>query len=224
LGAELAQKKRDWEIYWLNLHPKDRKYSFVDQFTTKFISSYASGHDTKILELGPGPNSAARYLEVDPKNYHAVERSPEFCAALAEIIPQENIHQQDIIKDLSLAPAAFDRIIAAHVLEHILDLPPVLKRLRQLLRPGGHLDIVLPCEAGVLYTIGRKFSSEREFKKKFGRGFAEIMRSDHVNTVFEVFDELQRYFKLIESTCFPLPINAFKLGFHFNLLVGMRLT
>lgn len=223
LSAELAQKKHDWEIYWLNLHPNDKRYSFVDRFTNYFISRYTRDDNDKVLEIGPEPNSAIRYLKIKPQNYHAVERNPEFCAALAELMPATNIHNQDIIEDLVLPSQSFDRIIAAHIFEHILNLPAVLNTLRRLLKPSGCIDVILPCEAGLLYTIGRKVSSEREYRKHFGAGFSEITRSEHVNSIFEVFDEVRQHFKLVDSVCFPLQIPASKMGFQLSLLTGMHL-
>lgn len=224
LSAELQQKKKDWEIYWLNLHPVDNKYSFMNKFTIDFVCRSMPKKTDRVLEIGPGPNPALKYLDLDPANYYAVERGAEFVEELARSVPRQNILDEDVSAGIDFGGIRFDKIIAAHVLEHLLDLPSVMLDMKRLLQPSGHIDIVLPCEGSVLYTIGRKFSSEREYKKKFGAGFKEIMKSDHVNDIFEVFDEVKRHFRVGESTCFPVPLAASKIAFQLNLLVGLRVT
>jgi SAM-dependent methyltransferase len=59
------------------------------------------------------------------------------------------------IMSLNLEPASFDSIVAADVLEHIVDLPPLVREFRRLLKPGGELLVSAPTENG-FYEFGRK--------------------------------------------------------------------
>ncbi|MBK8203625.1 MAG: class I SAM-dependent methyltransferase [Bdellovibrionales bacterium] len=59
----------------------------------------------------------------------------------------------------------FDRIVAIHVLEHLPDLPLAVDEFSRILKPDGHLDVVLPCEGGWAYEFARQISSARMFKR-----------------------------------------------------------
>jgi 2-polyprenyl-3-methyl-5-hydroxy-6-metoxy-1,4-benzoquinol methylase len=56
---------------------------------------------------------------------------------------------------LGLPEGSFDTIIAADVLEHIIDLPPLVREFRRLLKPGGELLVSAPSE-NAFYEFGRK--------------------------------------------------------------------
>src|SRR3546814_1644399 len=50
-----------------------------------------------------------------------------------------------------------DRLIACHVLEHLHHPHDVLREWYRVLRKGGVLSILLPCDPGVLWRVGRMF-------------------------------------------------------------------
>lgn len=52
------------------------------------------------------------------------------------------------VEDAELEPASFDAVCAWHVLEHILDPVPELRRLHATLRAGGILAVEVPNAAG----------------------------------------------------------------------------
>jgi len=57
--------------------------------------------------------------------------------------------EPDVLHDLEVTPLPFEDesvhgIIASHVLEHIRNLPELLKELHRILVPGGVLDISVP--------------------------------------------------------------------------------
>lgn len=56
---------------------------------------------------------------------------------------------------LGLPGGSFDTIVAADVLEHIIDLLPLIREFRRLLKPGGELLVSAPSENG-FYEFGRK--------------------------------------------------------------------
>ena len=56
---------------------------------------------------------------------------------------------------LPFAGGTFDFIVAADVLEHLVDLEPVVEELGRLLASGGRLVVSAPSE-NVLYELGRK--------------------------------------------------------------------
>jgi SAM-dependent methyltransferase len=59
---------------------------------------------------------------------------------------------------LALPPDSFDTVVAADVLEHIIDLPPLVREFSRLLKPGGELLVSAPSE-NRFYEFGRKVFS-----------------------------------------------------------------
>jgi len=56
---------------------------------------------------------------------------------------------------LGLPPDSFDTIVAADVLEHIVDLPPLVREFKRILKPGGELLVSAPSE-NRFYEFGRR--------------------------------------------------------------------
>ena len=61
---------------------------------------------------------------------------------------------QGRLEEMGLPEGSFDTIVAADVLEHISDLPPLAAELARLLRPRGELLVSLPTE-NRFYELGR---------------------------------------------------------------------
>jgi hypothetical protein len=91
--------------------------------------------------------------------------------------------------------------------------------IRRLLKPDGCFDAVLPCEGGLAYAVARKVSAERLFRKRFGMDYTPIIRNEHVSTLDEIVEELDRVFEVEARSFFPLrvPIST------MNLCVSLRL-
>jgi phosphatidylethanolamine/phosphatidyl-N-methylethanolamine N-methyltransferase len=58
---------------------------------------------------------------------------------------------------LSVPSASFDRLIATHVLEHLPKPERVLREWARVVRPGGTLSLILPCDPGLARRLGRHF-------------------------------------------------------------------
>jgi 2-polyprenyl-3-methyl-5-hydroxy-6-metoxy-1,4-benzoquinol methylase len=87
----------------------------------------------------------------------------------------------------------FDSIIALDVLEHIEDLPEVLRQFDKLLRPGGVVVISGPTE-NALYRLGRKIAGNR-FSGNYhvsdiGRVEAECRRHGSVQPIATLYPVL----------------------------------
>ena len=220
LTPEQARTKSDWESYWLG--DGIQRYSFVERFNERVFSSLQMGDvpRKRTLEIGPGKgNFVTRYLKPG-EEYFCVDRREDFCRDLAPVVSEGHAVCADVQEKMPFDDGFFDRIIAVHILEHLPDLPAALAEVRRLLTPAGAFDVVIPCEGTILYSLGRKLSSERAFKRRFSEDFGPIIKSDHVNTAQEIIEELERDF-VIETRFFsPLtrvPVVA------LNLLAGFRL-
>lgn len=100
------------------------------------------------------------------------------------------------IMSLALASDHFDTIIAADVLEHIEELPPLIAELRRLLKPGGELLVSAPSE-NRFYELGR-------------RVFGYTKPDDHYHPASYIEATVARQLPLARKRYFPL--NAPLLG------------
>jgi SAM-dependent methyltransferase len=220
LPPALEEKRGQWHQFWLEHYPD--RYSFVSDFTEGFLRSVGpSKSPEQILEVGPGPTSAIRKLMTKTDAYRCCECDPHFCEVLRQQLGAERVICADIQRRVPIESEVFDRVVAAHILEHLPDLPAALDEVSRLMKPDGVFDVIIPCEGSPLYTLGRVFTSARTFRRHFGSGFYEIMRAEHVNTAGEIVDELERRFRLEHKKYFPFPSG--RVGTSINVLAGFRL-
>jgi SAM-dependent methyltransferase len=110
------------------------------------LISLARGKPRRVLELGCAAGQTLAYFKQRGATYVAgIEISPE----VAEIARQRPGVDQVLVGnieqlELEYPAESFDLIIAGHVLEHLVDPWAVLKRLHNLLTPGGQLIGALP--------------------------------------------------------------------------------
>ena len=99
---------------------------------------------------------------------------------------------------LSFENASFDRLIATHVLEHLYRPHEVLREWARVLRPGGTLSIVLPCDPGLLWRIGRRFGPRARAHAQ-GIPYDYAMAREHVNSITNLVTFINYYFSDIEQ-------------------------
>jgi SAM-dependent methyltransferase len=130
------------------------------------------------------------------------------------------VHCGDIEQRQAWPDGFFDRVVVVHVLEHLRNLPAALTEICRLLKPDGCFDAVLPCEGGLAYSVARKLSAERLFRRRFGMDYTPIIRNEHVSTLDEILVELDRLFEVRARSFFPIPLPIPTV----NLCVAMRLA
>jgi ubiquinone/menaquinone biosynthesis C-methylase UbiE len=146
---------------------------------------------------------------------------------MAEVIidrfPRVDVQVGDIQNPTEYPDEYFDRILAIHVLEHLPDLPNALKEIYRILKKGGTLSVVIPCEGGLAYLFARQISTARIFKKQFGdRGISYqwlMRKTEHINMPSEILEELRKLFLIKKKRFFPFSV---PLVF-CNLCIGLHL-
>ena len=173
---------------------------------------------------GAGLGEHIRYEKLSPeqeKNYWALELRENMAAEIRKNFPNVNVTVGDCQQQMDFPEGAMDRIIAVHVLEHLPNLPGAIREAYRLLnKERGQFLIVIPTEGSLAYTVARKISAEREYKKKFGGDYSWFYKREHINVPHEIFEELNPYFTVEAKSTFPLPF----LPFIFcNLVLGVSL-
>jgi len=195
-----------------------QKYGAIESFNHGSVARLPIEPGTRTLEIGAGLGAHSKFEDLSRQEYHCLEYREEFCQALRGLFPGDRVHCADIQQRQAWPDGYFDRIVAIHVLEHLPDLPLALTEIHRLLRPGGYFDVVLPCEGGMAYSLARRVSAERLFRKHFKMDYTPIIRNEHVSTLAEIQFELYERFTPVTRAYFPLkvPVPA------INLVVAYR--
>lgn len=212
--------KDDFMEHWLKILRK--KYSIVDKFNHNVVSKNRPENFLTTLEIGAGIGEHLNYEKLNDnqkKNYYALERRLNLLKILKEEHPEAKTVHGDCEKDFIFENNFFDRIIAIHVLEHLPNLPHTLLEVSRVLKKDGLFQVVIPCEGSFAYTIARKISAERIFKKRYKTDYSWFINSEHINKPYEIFNELRKNFIIINKFYFPIPIQ-FEF---FNLCIGINL-
>lgn len=217
---ELTQEQQrifaDWYQHWLSQEGMQGKYHAVDDFGHEYAArTFTPG--CKTLDIGAGNGAHLRYENLEAQEYVALEYSEKLIENIQKTYPKARAVIGDCQKRTDFADNYFDRVLAIHVLEHLDNLPATLEEVRRVLRPDGKFSVVIPCEGGLMYSIGRKFSSERMFVKRYKQSYDWLIKYDHINTAREVLNELKKYFKVENDQYFPLRFPAIDL----ELVIGM---
>ena len=207
------------EKFMMLWHKELPKYGILERFNQGFVSRLPIQPGIKTLEVGAGLGEHLHYEDLKIQDYYCLEYREEFCTEIRKIFPAEKVICGDIEKKQPWPDSSFDRIIAIHILEHLKNLPAALFEIKRLLRPGGILDIVIPCDGELAYSIARKISAERVFRKNFKMDYTPIIRNEHVSQYKELRQCILKYFELEKSSMFPFPIPVAAI----NLVEGLRL-
>ena len=217
LNAAQREARERYMKLWHEQLPT--KYGRVEAFNHGALSHLPLPPGIRTLEIGAGIGGHLPYEDLARQDYYCLEYREEFCKTLREKVSADRVFCGDIQTRQSWPDKHFDRIVAIHVLEHLVDLPAALKEIRRLLTDGGILDVVLPCEGGLAHTLGRKATAERLFKKNFKMDFRPVCQNENVNTFEEILVLLKKAFKMEYQSFFPLKVLPF---YEFNFCSAMR--
>lgn len=209
----------DWYQHWLSKEGMQGRYSAVDRFGHQYAAkTFIPGCRT--LDIGAGNGAHLKYERLDEQAYAALEMSELLAGQMRSSFPQVNVVVGDCQEELQFQDNYFDRVLAIHILEHLDGLPRTLDEVRRVLRRDGKFSVVIPCEGGRLYQIGRRFSSQRMFEKRYHQSYDWLIKYDHVNTAEDVLFELNKRFTVEETSYFPFLIPAVDL----ELVIGLTCT
>ncbi len=214
-----AQRRAREEFMRLWHEELPRKYSVIERFNHGYPAALPVEQGWRTLEIGAGLGEHAQHERLDLQDYYFLEYRAEFCEEIAARFGNSKVVCGDIHERQPWPDGYFDRVVAVHVLEHLVNLPVALDEVGRLLKPDGFLDIVIPCEGAPVYTLARRISSQRMFERRFGMPFEPIIRNEHVSTYPEIEKELRDRFTTEQRTFFPLRLPLYQI----NLVVGMRL-
>jgi SAM-dependent methyltransferase len=146
LSSEQQRQRDAFVRLWHETLPE--KYRAIERFNHEVIARWPLPPGCVTLEIGGGLGAHSRVEDLARQRYYCLEYRPDFCESLSVLLPAGRVLCGDIHERQPWPDQMFDRIIAVHVLEHLVNLPIALEEIRRLVKPNGVVDIVLPCCTG----------------------------------------------------------------------------
>jgi SAM-dependent methyltransferase len=194
-------------------------YRMVERFNHRYpLRSRPAGKERyRTIEIGAGLGEQLVDEDLSNQDYTCVEMRDDMAARVRERFPSVTTIVADCQQRMPFDDGSFDRAIAVHVLEHLPDLPSALDEVHRLLHPGARFGVVIPCDPGMLYGLGRRFTSQRAFEREYHLPYEVFIRREHLNSPAEIIGLLRDRFHLVHRQFFPLRIPSV----HLNLCIGI---
>jgi ubiquinone/menaquinone biosynthesis C-methylase UbiE len=172
----------------------------------------------KVVEVGAGAGEHLGFVRHGFDQYLMTDwndiRLQHARAALPEAMrARVGVSREDATK-LSLADGSVDRLIACHILEHLYRPHEVLREWNRVLRRGGVLSVLLPCDPGVLWRLGRTLGP-RANAERAGIDYDYWMAREHVNPIGNLVTFIRYYFREVRETWYPSRIPSTDLNLFY---------
>lgn len=166
----------------------------------------------RILELGSGKSDHIRFVKQIFSEYHETDF---YLEALPQRSSQTSLKQFQLdATDLkSIANDEYDRIIASCLLIHLDDIQGSLSQWLRILKPGGTLSLLIPCEPGVVLRFSRMFSTRKK-AKVYGLDYDKLHYSEHKSYFLraEYYVNQLSNFANIKWRYFPFFVHSWNLN------------
>jgi SAM-dependent methyltransferase len=219
------QKKLSDEFMKLWHEVLPQRFGIVESFNHNFPVKFTRPGFKTTLEIGAGLGEHLVYEKLSPeqeRNYYCNEYRENMAAEIRRRFPNVNTVVGDCQQRMDFTEGFFDRVLAVHVLEHLPNLPACIKEVYRLINKSrGQFLVLIPTEGSPAYSLARKISAERVYKKHIGGDYSWFYKREHINLVPEILAELDPYFTIEARTFFPLP---FLPMVFCNLVIGLSLV
>ncbi len=216
-----TEQRRISDDFMKRWHEALPNYGMIEKFNHGYALKFPlEARPFRTLEIGAGLGAHIAFEDLSIQQYHCIELRQNMADAIMAKYPTVPVVVGDCQERIPYDDAYFDRIVVVHVLEHLPNLPGCVREMRRVLKPGGIISVVLPCDPGLAYEVARKISAERLFKKWYGLPYGWLIRREHINSPAEILSQLESAFTRKDRTYFPLAVPIS----HFNLCIGTTLT
>lgn len=172
-------------------------------------------HFNRVLEVGGGTGMHIKYIRHSFDEYIISDLNPNLMSQITLSPSKSGIGKVTVSTEdatrLSFEDNSFDRVIAAHVLEHIYKPHEVILEWVRVLKPGGILTLILPCDPGALWRLGR-FAMIRNKINKAGIPYDYWMAREHVNPINNLVSFIHYYFSDTSEKWLPTQLPSIDLN------------
>jgi len=158
-----------------------------------------------VLEVGAGSGVHLQYVTHSFDKYWITDTNEEMLRRIEKnnsLTADNLIFKLEDASNLTFCDNYFDRLIATHVLEHLANPHLVLREWNRVVRPGGIISVVLPCDPGIAWRIGRHLGSRTKYIKA-GVEYDYWMAREHINPIGNLTAFIKYHFEKIEETFYP---------------------
>ena len=175
----------------------------------------AVGSMDMVVEVGAGSGHVS-YLRHNFREYTLTDASAEMLKHAQSACSDARVKSAVATAEkLPFADHAFDRLIACHVLEHLYRPHEALREWNRVVRPGGVISLVLPCDPGLAWRTGRRISSTRRLTLQKGLPYDYVMAREHVNPIGNLVALIRYHFETIRERWWPLRIPSTDLNLFY---------
>jgi len=178
----------------------------------------------RVLEVGAGSGIHVKLVRHKFDEYVMTDGTAEMTDQLRTVArqlgdPRIVVAEENACR-LSFPDRSFDRLIATHVLEHLPSPEIVVEEWRRVLKPGGLLSIVLPCDPGLAWRLGRMLGPRAAGLRR-GLDYDYVMALEHVNSITNLLAILRHHFNDRSEYWWPthLPQSDINLIYAVNIRV-----
>ena len=172
----------------------------------------------RVLEIGAGTGQHLPFVRHGFADYTLNDANPAALEiARARLDPAQRGKVRfniDSCTAVSYPEGTFDRIIAVHVLEHIVHPHLALQEWLRVLKDGGVLSILIPTDPGFLWRMSRYLGPRRHAGDK-GLAYDYIMAREHVNYCHGLISILRHFIPVAREAWWPLPVRSVDLNLFF---------
>jgi ubiquinone/menaquinone biosynthesis C-methylase UbiE len=120
-------------------------------------------------------------------------------------------------ENLPFADNRFDRLLACNVLEHIHHPYEALREWSRVVRPGGIISLILPCDPGLVYRLSRMISSTRRLALRTGVPYDYLVAREHVNPIGNLVSIIRYHFENIRELWWPLRLPSTDINLFYEV-------
>lgn len=168
----------------------------------------------RVLEIGPGNLDHRRYWRDRPREYVLVDIADYMLdrasAGLTElgVAHTRSLTDRAVEGRLPVEDESVDMITTFYSLEHLWPLDRHLEDMERVLRPGGRIVGAIPAEGGMMWGLGRYFTSRRWLKANTTIDPDKIICWEHPNFADEILTRLDTRFerKRLDFWPFSVPL------------------
>ncbi|PWW00226.1 methyltransferase family protein [Hoeflea marina] len=178
-------------------------------------------HFSDVLEVGAGSGIHLSFVRHSFDSYTMTDGYEPMLAQLEAVRdrsgnPNVRVELKDAAR-LDYPDNTFDRLIATHVLEHMPSAHMVLEEWKRVVKPGGVISVVVPCDPGMAWRLGRYFGPRAAAKRR-GIDYDYIQALEHVNSITNLNAITDHHFADQRKYWWPLRFEQTDL----NLILGIN--
>ena len=171
-----------------------------------------------VLEVGAGSGIHVKYVNHQFDKYIISDLNQPM---LEEFHGDERYSDCEIVtqiqnaSNLTLEDNSGDRLIATHVLEHLYKPHEVLREWNRVVKPNGVITILLPCDPGLAWRIGRAVGVR---KKMITAGLVDYdywMAREHVNPINNLISFIRYYFEDVVEEWYPFRVPSIDMNLFY---------